>query len=296
MTTFPDTADPSVAEAILGEAGHNQPAELTLLMHGDEFDTWKVGDSMVVKFARTDEIAGKVERERGATPLFRQRLGELVPAVVFESDPVSSFPYPFLGWEPARGVQAQSLSGTFAVPPRSAVPTLVEHVAFVIGSIHAIPTRTARAHGLETEDASEERPFTPDAATVERVRSVIGDAIERFLDQPSPPGFARTVTCHRDLKGEHIFLSPSLDKVMSLIDWADACVTDAAHDIAGIAICRGPSFARAVVAAMNEPADTAERGIFLARQGLLRYLDAVSRGKEASRVIESQLRIAFSDQ
>jgi aminoglycoside phosphotransferase (APT) family kinase protein len=230
VTTLPDTADPSVVEAILGEAGHDQPASLTLLMHGDEFDTWKVGDSMVVKFARTDEIAGKVECERRATTLFRQRLGELVPALVFESDPVSSFPYPFLGWEPVRGVQAQSLSGTFAAPPRSAVPTLVEHVASVIGTLHAIPTRAAREHGLETEDASEERPFTPDSATVEHVRSVVGDAIDRFLDLPSPLGFGRSVTCHRDLKGEHIFLSPSLDRVKSVIDWADACVTDPALD------------------------------------------------------------------
>jgi aminoglycoside phosphotransferase (APT) family kinase protein len=254
VTTLPDTTDASVITTILGEAGYdNMSAELSLLMHSDEFDTWKVGDSMVVKFARTHEIAGKVDRERRATTLFRQHLGDLVPAVMFESDPVSSFPYPFLGWETVRGVQAQSLRGTFAAPPRSAVPTLVEHVASVIGRLHAIPTRAAREHGLETEDVSEERPLTPDVATVEHVRSVVGDAIDRFLDQPSPLEFGRSVTCHRDLKGEHIFLSPSLDRVTSLIDWADACVTDPALDVAGIVICWGPSFARAVVAAMSEP-------------------------------------------
>ena len=53
VTTLPDTTDASVITTILGEAGYDMPAELTLLMHSDEFDTWKVGDSMVVKFART---------------------------------------------------------------------------------------------------------------------------------------------------------------------------------------------------------------------------------------------------
>jgi hypothetical protein len=47
---------------------------------------------------------------------------------------------------------------------------------------------------------------------------------------------------------------------------------------------------------MSEPNEVAARGIFLARQGLLRYVDAVSRGKETySRVIEPQIRIAFSE-
>ncbi len=126
----PDTTDLTVVRSILSEVdGSLASLDLRLVLHGDEFDTWAVGDEIFVKFPRSKVFAAKVGIEAAFTPLVQACLGTLVPDIVLASDPIRSFPWPFLGHRRARGIQGQAADGTTVTPSFGARRALAADIA-----------------------------------------------------------------------------------------------------------------------------------------------------------------------
>ena len=233
-----------------------------LLLAGDEFDTWRVDDRLVVKFPRSEEHAAKVSVEIALHPLLRDRLGALVPGLGLIGGPDHRFPFPFVGFEPATGVQGQTLDGRTVTPG----PGLAADVAAALRRLHEVDEATALAAGAGLRPLRWEAPAL-DRRSLERIAGLpVPDALA-FLEEPPPPRGTRSVLCHTDLKGEHVFVDARATRVTAIIDWADAEVCDPALDLAGLTIWQGPRFVRAAAAAYGDTDDgtLAERAIWLGR-------------------------------
>jgi aminoglycoside phosphotransferase (APT) family kinase protein len=285
---LPPLTSPEQVRSLLGT-----DLPLGLLLATDEFDTWAVGDELVAKLPRNEVHAWKVASELALHGLLRERLGDLVPAIRRAGEPAEGFPFPFLVYDRARGLQGQDNDGATISPG----PGLAASAARFLAALHAIAPEVAYAHEAGDREVWFETPaLSP--ATVERVSAIAGDGLRRFLDATPPAASDRRVLCHTDLKGEHVFVDAARLRLTGVIDWSDAEVCDPAKDLAGFAIWLGPAFVREVAAALGDEDPTlAERAIWLGRRGLLDYWDAVLAGRETAPIplIERQARIAFSD-
>jgi hypothetical protein len=284
----PDTTDPSVVRSIL-----RRNDSLELLLHGDEFDTWRVGRNVVVKFPTNEIDAAKVPLELAVDAVVRPRVGELMPRIMLVGEPSIDFPWPYLGYSSASGIQGQRIDGA-RIDPGIA---LASSIGSFLERLHEIGEREARAAGIGDRIVSYEQPSVMQA-TIDVTTAIAGDAVSRFFLVAPPSAEVRRVLCHTDLKGEHLFVDRSCSGLTAVIDWADAEVSDPALDVAGIVGWLGPSVARDVVAASgSQGPHLADRAIWLARAGILRYWNLVVAGDEQAPlpVIESQLRAAFGD-
>jgi aminoglycoside phosphotransferase (APT) family kinase protein len=271
-----------------------------LLLAGQEFDTWFAGDA-IVKFPRGEGCAAKLEREAAANELLVERLGGLVPTLRALAGPSETFPFPIGLFEQARGRQGQRPDGPIIRPRPWARERLAMSVAGALTALHTSPAKRAKAAGLGPLERNEDLDVGEEA--IAQARKIAGDAVDTFLVDPLPsharkPG--KQVLCHADLKGEHVYVSEDGTRLTAVVDWADIGLAEPAVDLAGLAIWLGPGFVREVMVAYEGPADdaTADRAIFLARAGLLGYLDDVLEGREdppAVGLIEAQLRAAFAD-
>jgi aminoglycoside phosphotransferase (APT) family kinase protein len=260
---------------------------LELLLAGDEFDTWLLRDGTVVKLPRSPYHADKVPIERALHPVLRAHLGDVVPALRIAGEPDGRFPFPYLGYEPARGVPLQRAEGSLTVP----TPRLAAELGEVLGDLHAIALDEVLPAGVGVRPLSV-ASLALGAETIEGARAAAGDAVVRFLDDPLPPPFVGPlVLCHTDLKGEHVWVDPDTGRLASLIDWADAERCDPAKDLGDLAIVGGEAFVREVATAAGADRVTIDRAIWLGRAGILRYVDGAG---EITPLVEAQLRVAFS--
>jgi aminoglycoside phosphotransferase (APT) family kinase protein len=267
----------------------DEPAHL--LLSGEEFDTWAVGEELVVKFPRTAVDAEKVSVEAAVHPLLRERLGHLVPAIRLIGELEDGSGFPFIVHERAMGVQGQTIDGLSIVPD----PGLAEHVGSVFARLHEITADEAFALGLGERPVTFDVP-TIEPATLEAVAGIVGEEASRFLAGEPPSASDRRALCHTDLKGEHVFVDANHARVTAIIDWADVEVCDPARDYAGLVIWLGADFVRGAVASEPDDATLADRAIWLARAGALAYLDDVRAGREDGPmpIITEQLRVAFA--
>jgi aminoglycoside phosphotransferase (APT) family kinase protein len=267
----------------------DEPAHL--LLSGEEFDTWAIGDDLIAKFPRTAVDAEKVSIEAAVHPLLRDRLGHLVPAIRLIGELEDGSGFPFIVHERAPGVQGQTLDGVSVVPG----PGLAEHTGSIFATLHQITADEAFAIGLG------ERPIAFDVPTIERatlaaVEDLVGDEASRFLASEPPVASPRRALCHTDLKGEHVFVDANHARVTAIIDWADVEVCDPARDYACLVIWLGADLVREAAASEPDDATLADRAIWLARAGALSYLDDVRAGREDGpmAVITEQIRMAFA--
>jgi aminoglycoside phosphotransferase (APT) family kinase protein len=286
MRELPDTTRPEVVRAIL-----RSDADLDLLLAGEGFDTWAVGDTLVVKFPKTEADARKLEIELATHPVMNERLGAIVPEIRMVGDPDERFPWIHLGFAPACGRQAQSMDGTTIVGSLE----LADDLGRLLSRLHDTDVERARACGVGGRRIPSSVP-EPSDATVDRLDALAGGAVTRFLSKPVPPASTARVLCHTDLKGEHVFVADGMETVTSIIDWADVEVSDPAMDLAGLVIWLGPTLVGRVARAYGSTdVGIVERAVWLARAGLVRYWDGVLNGTESAPLplITAQLRIAF---
>ncbi|HSH32484.1 MAG TPA: phosphotransferase, partial [Actinomycetota bacterium] len=90
-------------------------------------------------------------------------------------------------------------------------------------------------------------------------------------------------------------------RLTAIVDWADAAIADPAADLAGLAIWLGPAFVREVLRSYEGPADegTYHRAVFLARAGLLGFLDGQLAGTSEPApvaMLDAQLRAVFREE
>jgi aminoglycoside phosphotransferase (APT) family kinase protein len=272
-----------------------------LLLAGEEYDTWRVRD-MVVKFPKSKEHADKLHVAVAIRDELVARVGPIVPGVVALGQSTKDFPWGAVAYERARGRPGQEPEGPMVRPKPWARTALAKHIAETLTKVHAMPASKARAAGIRPSKVGLDTGIDTGEGAIAWARKVAGDAVDTFLISPlssDARSAGKTVVCHADLKGEHIFVSEDGTRVTALIDWEDMTIADPAKDFAGLVIWLGPSFARQVIAAYKGPADegTLDRAVFIARAGLLNYCEAVLEGRErgSRTIIGPQLAAAFSD-
>jgi len=266
----------------------------------EEFDSWAVGTT-VVKFPRSEEHAAKVSREQAMHLALRGAVGEIVPDIVGAADPTGAFPFPFLAYERARGRPGQTSEGPMVQPKPWARSKLAGQVATAFGAVHAIAVRSAKTAGVPVRAVEFDPGIDASEEAIAWARKIAGNGVDDFLMDPLPVDArapAKGVLCHGDVKGEHLFVSEDGTRLTAIVDWADLVIADPAVDLAGLVIWLGPGFVGDVVDSYLGPKDegTVARAVFLARLGLLNYLDEVlARGEQGpERIVEAQLRAAFS--
>ena len=183
---------------------------------------------------------------------------------------------------------------------RGRVPRSAKHIAETLTKVHALPAVEGRGRGDPSVPRWGSTPAsTPVEGAIAWARKIAGDAVGHVPDLAAVLGVrasaGKTVVCHADLKGEHIFVSEDGTRVTALIDWADMTIADPAVDFAGLVIwsedrrSRAPGDRRRTRARRIEGTlDRARRS--LARAGLLTYCEAVLEGRE--RGIEDDHRAA----
>jgi aminoglycoside phosphotransferase (APT) family kinase protein len=263
-----------------------------LLTVSDEFDTWAIGSTAVLKLARADDHGKKLAAESRVQPLLHQALDGLVPAVLDRGEIAGAA---WTLYERATGRQGQTIDGTTV----RAAAGLAEDVGRTLAGLHATPVEAALALGVAGRDVALADVRVFHASTLDTCAAIAGrDSISAFLAGERPSPIERTALCHADVKGEHVFVDEAARRLTSVIDWADCAVCDPAQDYAGLVIWLGPDFTRAAVAASGEDdGSLAERALWLGRFGLLDYWEAVIDGRESGPVplITEQLRIAFGN-
>lgn len=300
--TLPDTRSSSVVRALCHEAFPDLTGRRTLLMAGEDHDTWAVGDA-VVKFPKGKAHAANLQRECAVYPTLSSRLGTVVPEILAVADRVGGFPYPIVAFARASGRQGQAGDGPMIQPKAWGRAALARQTASMLSALHATPLRPLSGAGVPSREHDLEAGVDVGAGAVEWADRVAGASVDRFLADPIPDGVGspgKAVLCHGDLKGEHVFVSEDGTRVTAVIDWADMAIADPAVDLAGLAIWLGPSFVAEVLTHYTGPADegTYDRAVYLARAGLLRFLDSQLTGGERAPVplLDAQIRAAFSDQ
>ena len=304
MIHSPDTRAAPVMGPIIGESFPDLATPRPrLLFTGEAFDTWAAGD-VVVKFPRSEEDARRLSVEVTAHPVIAGRLGELVPAILGVAEPSDRFPFPSVAYHRARGRQGQTIDGPIIQPKPWARTTLARELAQALTTLHTTPLKGVKAAGIAPHPVALDPQVDVGEDAIAWARRVAGDTVDAFLSDPLPMdarGAAAGVLCHADLKGEHLFVSQDGTRLTAIIDWADAAIADPAADLAGLAIWLGPEFVREVLRTYDGPADegTYHRAVFLARAGLLGFLDGQLAGTSDPApvaLLDAQLRAVFREE
>jgi aminoglycoside phosphotransferase (APT) family kinase protein len=298
---IPDTASSATVKKLLTSTMPELPrGRLSRLLSTEEYDTWAVGKTAVVKFPKDPEHAAKLGVERALHPVLRDHLDDLVPPIVSTADRSDAFPFPFVAYGWVAGRQGQSIDGPMAKPRKWARDALAAAIAGALSALHAIPLKAAEAAGVGPSSRSLDAGVELGDEGAAWAGRIVGPSLDAFLVDPIPSSAlteGARVLCHGDLKGEHIFVSEDSRRLTAVIDWADVSIGDPAQDFAGLVIWLGPGFAREVLGAYTGPADggTFDRAVFFARRDLLELVDRQLAGESAVPVplIEAQLRAAF---
>ncbi len=304
MILSPDTRAAPVMGPIIGESFPDLATPRPrLLFTGEEFDTWAAGD-VVMKFPRSEDDARKLAVEVAAHPVIADRLGELVPKILGVAEPSDRFPFLSVAYIRARGRQGQTIEGPIIQPKAWARTTLARELAQALTTLHTTPLKAVKAAGIAAHPVVLDPQVDVGEDAIAWARRVAGDAVDAFLSDPLPMearSAAAGVLCHTALKGEHLFVSEDGTRLTAIVDWADAAIADPAADLAGLATWLGPAFVREVLRSYDGPADegTYHRAVFLARAGLLGFLDEQLAGTSEPApvaMLDAQLRVVFRDE
>jgi aminoglycoside phosphotransferase (APT) family kinase protein len=156
-----------------------------------------------------------------------------------------------------------------AAPERLAGP-----LGTFLSRLHQAPLE--RVDHLADRDTYPLSAYLADAAgdyddIVDRLPREDRRLVEDFLDHPPPPEPAALTFCHNDLGSEHLLVDPETGTLTGVIDWADAAITDPAHDLALLYRDLGPVAYDRVLAHYDAPWSDrdSDRAVFLARCALL---------------------------
>lgn len=260
--------------AALGEEGVS-PRRIT---EGSEpLASFDIDERLILRVALTVDASVGLARERAALAAIEPTVELPVPRHHAHGryDGLAWVAYPKL-----YGISGRDLS-----PPDDARPAMAEALGGFLRALHETKPPAGVPHGHPVV------PWRGRAEELPRMSSVIETETPDLVNEETlpylrgeidpPPGSDVRVLCHGDLKGEHILLSSDLRRITGVVDWNDATVGDPAADVAGTVIWLGPAFGRSVAAStLSDDPHLADRGIFLARIGMLWGLGRSLLGEE----------------
>ncbi|MGW9403750.1 macrolide 2'-phosphotransferase [Arthrobacter sp. NPDC055585] len=208
----------------------------------------------VLRVPRRPDVAAGQPGERAILDFVRPQLGVAVPDwQIQEADLVA---YPLLPGRPGLTV-GQGNQPDWHFDPSSA--EYLESLAELIASLHSLDTAAAAAAGIRTETPEQVRGYWANAldnALAEfRIDPGLLDGWRRWLDDDGlwPQ---RTVLTHGELYPAHLLLDES-DRIVSVLDWTTAKVSDPALEFMYVQLISPDSFDE-VVRRCQDAAGTAE--------------------------------------
>lgn len=220
---------------------------------GTDHRTFEAGDRLVVRvpLSPSEEGVHAAAREADLLEVLSALLPVAVP-VVLASDPDT-------GVTVTARVDGVPLLDT-AVDGSRLVDDLVE----VLVALHDA-TPDVAASGLAAD------PFALEAYVHEASETLAAwshalpprqiAALEALLGDPLPAESSLEVLCHNDLGAEHLFVDTGVQRLVGIIDWADAALVDPARDLGRLYRDLGPDATRSIVARLpyRDDAQLSER-------------------------------------
>lgn len=212
------------------------------------------GQEWVLRLPRRPDVAANQAREQAILDFVRPRLGVAVPDwKIQESDLVA---YPLLPGTPGLTMNAEN-QPNWHFDPTSA--KYLESLAALIASLHTMDPAAAAAAGIPSENPEAVRGYW--AESLERVEgefridSALLSGWRRWLDEDGlwPQ---RVVLTHGELYPAHLLLDET-DRIVSVLDWTTAKVSDPALEFMYVQLISPDSF-DAVVRAYQDAAGVAE--------------------------------------
>jgi aminoglycoside 2''-phosphotransferase len=204
-------------------------------------DTFAVDDSLIIRVARTAQVALAHRRERRLLPELNRTMPFAVPEPVYAGE-----------WQGRTYLAYRMIPGRPLQPSDDWLST-----APILRALHDFPTdRAADLLGIDGDPLLRWR-----ANYVELWRSITRNVLpvldpalraavtSRYRDFLDTPLDMAPVLVHGDLGTEHILVPPGSDRPAALIDFEDATVGDPAIDFVGLLITLGPESTERVIAA-----------------------------------------------
>ena len=129
------------------------------------------------------------------------------------------------------------------MPPLISRPVIAEEIGTLLAKLHGIdpagvpPTPVGR----KDEDSVGTgilRLLTVAALVGERLadpaRRLTAPYLSGDIRAPATPGPATHRLCHNDISAEHLIVDPRSGRIVGLLDWTDAMVTDPVVDFVGL--------------------------------------------------------------
>lgn len=212
------------------------------------------GQPWVLRLPRRPDVAANQAREQAILDFVRPRLGVAVPDwKIQESDLVA---YPLLPGTPGLSMNAEN-QPNWHFDPASA--KYLESLAALIASLHTMDPAAAEAAGIPSENPEAVRGYwAENLEKVEgefRIDPALLSGWRRWLDDDGlwPQ---RVVLTHGELYPAHLLLDET-DRIVSVLDWTTAKVSDPALEFMYIQLISPDSF-DAVVRAYQDAAGIAE--------------------------------------
>ena len=217
---------------------------------GWEFDTFLTRDDWVFRFPREQESATLFEAEARVHRLVEPVLPShvRVPRVELEAQPTPAFPYAIAGHRYISGIPADALSPEH-------LPRLAREIALVLGALHSIPEREARAAGMREGNANDDgsREWVVNvlevAARLPAIDAIVDRAVASLGNTVSslPAYHGPLQLIHQDLGTDHILVNAGDGSLVGILDWTDAILGDAARDFVFLLTWQGWGFAEEVL-------------------------------------------------
>lgn len=204
---------------------------------GWDHDLYVLGDdeSVVFRFPRRAERVPWLVRELEILGRVAPVLGSVVPRFDYLGTPSDLFPYPFVGYRYLRGVEADD-----SLLVREA---MAKETGRLLAALHGIDPRGVPPTPVGWEG---EHPVRSALSRLSSVAGLVGDrlpeAVRGFavpylrgdVHAPTPPNRQAHRLCHNDLCAQHVIVDPASGRIIGVLDWTDAMVTDPVVDFVGL--------------------------------------------------------------
>jgi aminoglycoside phosphotransferase (APT) family kinase protein len=235
-----------------------RPKRLVPLGEGMDFYAYELDEETIIRVPQRRELEPHLIVEVRLLDCLSRSSPLAVPKPTFLGSPSRRLPFGFMIYRKIEGTSALQMTTR---PTKG----LAVKLGALLNYMYRFPRRTAAAIGLEVIPV--ERSIT-EALTQARIdrkylkrypEQIPIDACLHYLASFSAkPLNRRTVLrlCHCDLYPEHILIDRQGRRIVGVIDWADAAVTDSAIDLAGAMYWGGLSFAQNVLEAVDAKLDS----------------------------------------